>query len=85
MSLPTQLKFEKKTDSLRKLVLRKAAQNMGIPKELSEKPKKAIQYSTGINSALKKIARRQDLSMADYVNQIFLDAKMKSKTSKERV
>jgi asparagine synthase (glutamine-hydrolysing) len=75
MSLPTELKFENKADSLRKLVLRKAAENMGLSKAIAEKPKKAVQYSTGISSALKKLAKKQNLTVAEYINRIFTEVK----------
>jgi asparagine synthase (glutamine-hydrolysing) len=71
MSLPTELKFEKKPDTLRKLALRKAAENLGLSKRVVEKPKKAVQYSTGISNALKKLAKQQNLTLAQYVNQIY--------------
>ena len=75
MTLPIGLKIEKRADTLRKLVLRKAAENMGLPSSITEKPKKAVQYSTGINNALKKIAKKQKTSAADYVNKLFFSAK----------
>jgi asparagine synthase (glutamine-hydrolysing) len=75
MSLPTELKFENKADSLRKLVLRKAAKNMGLPKSITEKPKKAVQYSTGISSALKKLAKKRSLTIAEYINRLFVETK----------
>jgi asparagine synthase (glutamine-hydrolysing) len=75
LSLPTELKFERKADSLRKLVLRKAAENMGLSKAIAEKPKKAVQYSTGISSALKKLAKKQNLTVAEYINRIFTEVK----------
>jgi asparagine synthase (glutamine-hydrolysing) len=71
MSLPTELKIEKRTDTLRKLVLRKAAENMGLPTSVTEKTKKAVQYSTGINNALKKIAKKQKTTIAEYVKKLF--------------
>ena len=77
MSLPTELKFEKKQDSLRKLVLRETAKNLGLPQEIAGKPKKAVQYSTGTSSALKKLAKKHDLSLSEYVNKLFLEAKNK--------
>jgi asparagine synthase (glutamine-hydrolysing) len=73
MALPVELKIEKRADSLRKLVLRKVAENMGLPASITEKPKKAVQYSTGINNALKKIAKKQKATVAEYVNKLFLN------------
>ena len=66
------MEIERKSDSLRKLVLRKMAENLGLPASIAEKPKKAVQYSTGINDALKKIAKRHKLTTKAYVNRLFL-------------
>jgi len=73
LNLPIELKIEKSAATLRKLVLRKVAVNMGLPLSIVEKPKKAVQYSTGINGAFKKIAKKQKLSVTEYVNKLFLD------------
>ena len=72
LSLPLELKIERKADSLRKLVLRKVAENMGLSAAIAKKPKKAVQYSTGINDALKKIAKRQNATINEYLNKLFL-------------
>jgi asparagine synthetase B (glutamine-hydrolysing) len=69
--LPVELKIENKTDTLRKLILRKAALNAGLPTKIAEKPKKAVQYSTGINNAMKKIAKNHEKSVNEYVNDLF--------------
>jgi asparagine synthase (glutamine-hydrolysing) len=71
VTLPTELKIERKADSLRKLVLRKVAENIGLPSSITEKPKKAVQYATGINGALKKIAKKQKTTINEYVNKLF--------------
>jgi asparagine synthase (glutamine-hydrolysing) len=71
-ALPVELKIEKRADTLRKLVLRKVAENMGLPASITEKPKKAVQYSTGINNALQKIAKKQKTTVTEYVNKLFL-------------
>jgi asparagine synthase (glutamine-hydrolysing) len=72
LNLPVELKIERKLDSLRKLVLRKVATDMGLPSSIVEKPKKAVQYATGISDALKKLAKKQDRTVKDYVNMLFL-------------
>ncbi len=77
IKLPLELKVEKKQDSLRKLVLRRVAENMNMPASITEKPKKAVQYATGINSAIKEIARRQRTTAKDYVNRLFLSERKK--------
>jgi asparagine synthase (glutamine-hydrolysing) len=72
LNLPIELKIERSTDTLRKLVLRKVAVDMGLPSSIVEKPKKAVQYTTGINDALKKLAKKQKTTAAEYVNKLFL-------------
>jgi asparagine synthase (glutamine-hydrolysing) len=71
LSLPVELKIENKADTLRKLVLRKAALNFGLPTAMAEKPKKAVQYSTGINNAIKRIAKTHQKTVTEYINDIF--------------
>ncbi|MEM2912234.1 MAG: asparagine synthetase B [Candidatus Bathyarchaeia archaeon] len=71
LSLPLRLKIEPTKSTLRKTVLRKAAEKMGLPPQIVNKPKKAVQYSTGISKALKKIAKRNKLSLREYLQKVF--------------
>jgi len=71
LSLPIECKIEQKPETLRKLVLRRMAQNAGIPASIAEKPKKAVQYSTGINDAVKRIAKKNQKTVNEYVNELF--------------
>jgi asparagine synthase (glutamine-hydrolysing) len=53
LSISPELKFDcKKGD--RKIVLRQAAKKFGLPKSIAEKPKKALQYSSGIHRIVRK-------------------------------
>jgi asparagine synthase (glutamine-hydrolysing) len=70
MGLPTELKFDKKAGSLRKLVLRQAAERVGLPSSIVGKPKKAVQYSTGTSNALKRLAKKNKLSIVDYISNL---------------
>jgi asparagine synthase (glutamine-hydrolysing) len=63
--LPTELKLDCKLDSPRKLVLRMVAEKMGLPHWIAAKPKKAVQYGTGISSALKRLSRRRKTDVGD--------------------
>ena len=72
LDLPLELKIEKQAGSLRKLVLRNVAAKMGLPGSIAEKPKRAVQYSTGINAALKKIAKKQKTTTKKYIERLFL-------------
>ncbi len=69
--LPLQLKLEPSKTTLRKLVLRKIAENLGLPKSITEKPKKAIQYTTGVSKALQKLAKKQELPVDQYLQKTF--------------
>ncbi len=75
MSLPVECKIDTKSDTLRKLVLRQVARNLGVPTVISDKPKKAVQYSTGVSDAVKRIAKKQDLSVGEYIKELFLRTK----------
>jgi asparagine synthase (glutamine-hydrolysing) len=69
--LPVELKIEMKDNGLRKLVLRRATENLGLPRFIAEKPKKAIQYATGVNKILKKLARTKGVPVKEYVKETF--------------
>jgi asparagine synthase (glutamine-hydrolysing) len=75
LKLPLELKIEQKPDSLRKLVLRKVAVNLGLPKSIAEKPKKAVQYATGVSDVLKKLEKKQNKTVKDYVDRLFQSRK----------
>jgi asparagine synthase (glutamine-hydrolysing) len=65
------LKIKLPDDGMRKLVLRAAAKKLGLPKCILERPKKAIQYATGINKTLKKLAKQEKLSVKEYLIKNF--------------
>jgi asparagine synthase (glutamine-hydrolysing) len=71
LSLPMSLKIESPTDQLRKRVLRKTAEHMGMSAFIVNKVKKAIQYATGVDKALHKLAKRENLSTSDYCKKLF--------------
>jgi asparagine synthase (glutamine-hydrolysing) len=85
LSLPLELKIEKKADGLRKIVLRKVAQNIGLPLAVVEKPKKAVQYSTGVNAVLGKIAKSHGKTIGEYVKGLFLEQKKNCQIKKTRM
>ncbi len=75
LSLPLECKIEQKPDTLRKLVLRKVALNVGMPSSVVDKPKKAVQYSTGINNAIKRVAKKQGKTANEYIGELFQESK----------
>jgi asparagine synthase (glutamine-hydrolysing) len=72
LKLPMELKIERKQDSLRKLVLRRVSENLNLPASISNKPKKAVQYATGINNTLRQIAKSQKTTLKEYIDRIFI-------------
>jgi asparagine synthase (glutamine-hydrolysing) len=75
IDLPVEFKMEKSLDTNRKLILRKVARDIGLPSSITEKPKKALQYTTGTNKALKKLAKKQNTTIREYIRQIFISQK----------
>ncbi len=73
LSIPADLKIVSPGDGLRKRVLRQTAKKLGIPKLIVEKPKKAIQYTTGVTQAMKKLAKKEGLTLRQYMKKIFLE------------
>ena len=71
LSMPTSLKLPKKTDQPRKIVLRALAEWLGLPREVANRPKKAIQYSTGVAKALEKLSKVEGLSVPSYLRMRF--------------
>ncbi|TRO48590.1 hypothetical protein E2P47_02715 [Candidatus Bathyarchaeota archaeon] len=71
LKLPIELKMEKNPNSLRKLILRKVCYNIGLPSIIVEKPKKAIQYSTGVNRTLIKLAKNNKIKLSKYIENKF--------------
>ncbi|MEM3578760.1 MAG: asparagine synthase-related protein [Candidatus Bathyarchaeia archaeon] len=71
LSLPLNLKIESTNDALRKSVLRKTAEKLGLPKQIAYKPKKAVQYATGVDKTLKRLAKRRKMSLKKFLQKIF--------------
>jgi asparagine synthase (glutamine-hydrolysing) len=78
LAIPPHLKLSGSLGSPRKLVLRSLARSLGLPDEISMRPKKAIQYSTGVNDALRKIAKREGEPLRDYLSDRFQKLKTKN-------
>jgi len=71
LSLPLNLKIGGEGETLRKLVLRKAAEKFGLPRQIAYKPKKAVQYATGVDKVLRKLAKRQNMPLKQYLERVF--------------
>lgn len=68
MALPAELKIR---EGRKKWALRKAAEGMGLPEEFAWRKKKAAQYGSSIDRALRKLTRKHGLRYRrDYLAQI---------------
>jgi len=77
LSLPASLKIGGAEESLQKLVLRRAARLQGIPSFIYERPKRAVQYGTGIAASIRSLSKQAGLSPEGYL--------LKIQTESERV
>lgn len=71
LTVPTHYKLSKNPENTRKIILRKLAKQQGIPEKISYRPKKAAQYSTGVNKTLKKIAKKHKMKLNQYLEKRF--------------
>jgi len=71
LRLPLRLKLNSVEDRLRKRVLRRVAHNLKIPSFMADKPKKAVQYTTGVTKALQRLAKDEGLTLREYVKKTF--------------
>lgn len=65
LSLPIESKIRGRQEDLRKHAVREAALEIGVPKESALKPKKAFQYSSGLQKAMVKLAKIRGFKRAD--------------------
>jgi asparagine synthase (glutamine-hydrolysing) len=75
LSIPPHLKLSKQVHGPRKLILRHLAQRLGLNEKITSKPKKAIQYSTGVSRALNKLAKKNGKSLNNYLSDLFSQIK----------
>ncbi len=71
LGLPVDLNITSEEDPLRKRVLRLTAHRLGVPTLIVNRAKKAIQYATGVNKALRTFAKEKGLDPQDYVEETF--------------
>jgi asparagine synthase (glutamine-hydrolysing) len=71
LSLPVELKLQPTDVTLRKLVLRDVGRNLGLPRSVVDRPKKAIQYATGVSKILGRTAKSEDLTVKEYLRKVY--------------
>jgi asparagine synthase (glutamine-hydrolysing) len=65
LKLPTSLRVKLADGKVtRKYILRRLAARLGLPESVVDRPKKAVQYSSGVQKVLLKEAKRQKMSLS---------------------
>lgn len=67
LSIPAELKIK---DGIRKYILREVARKRGLPEFVCVREKKAVQYSSGVDKALRKIAKEKGKSIEEYLRSL---------------
>ncbi|MEM4726812.1 MAG: asparagine synthetase B [Candidatus Bathyarchaeia archaeon] len=87
LSLPPELRLPQEGTTLRKPLLRALARRLDLPGSVINRQKRAVQYSTGVAVALRKISRREGRSISRYLmerferlKEIFFNQDLKIKT-----
>lgn len=71
--VPLAMKVRSSADNLRKWILRDAAIKLGLPSEIALRPKKAVQHASGIEKAIREVAKKHRLTPSAYLEERFRD------------
>jgi asparagine synthase (glutamine-hydrolysing) len=71
LTVPSQFKVKDENDVTRKWVLREVAKHAGLPDEIAWRRKKAIQHGTGVENAIRDLAKRRALPVDQYLAQLY--------------
>ncbi len=71
VGLPLRLKVSGPTDLLRKWILRKLGEKIGLPKSVVERKKIAVQHGTKVSAAMRKLAKRRSRTLKGYLEEQF--------------
>jgi len=70
LSLPMELKLSPE-NRLGKKVLRRLAESLALPSTITTRRKRAIQYSTGVDKALRRIAKKRGVTLTSLLQRRF--------------
>lgn len=74
LAMPTNLKIR---EGIRKYILREIAKRKGLPEFIINREKKAIQYSTGVDKALRKIVKKKNKTLKGYLKEVYQEDNQK--------
>ncbi len=68
LAIPPDLKVRVSGGTVvRKYILRKLAEKWGLPEQVVNRPKKALQYSSGVHKVLMRAAKRRGLTLSEFL------------------
>lgn len=70
LAIPSQFKVKAGNDLTRKWVLRNVAKEEGLPEDMVWRRKKAIQHGTGVENAIRKLAKKRGLTTEGYLFKV---------------
>jgi asparagine synthase (glutamine-hydrolysing) len=70
LTIPSEYKVKSGNDQTRKWILRSLANDVGVPEDMAWRRKKAIQHGTGVENAIRKLAKRSGLTGQSYLAKI---------------
>jgi len=71
---------EKVSDEYKKIILRKIADDIGIPKEIAWRKKKAAQYGSRFDKAIQKLAKKNGFKLKkDYLKSLLISSSFSKK------
>ena len=70
LTIPAEFKVRPGDDRVRKWVLREVARNIGVPEEIVWRRKMAIQHGTGVENAIRRLAKNQNLPVDSYLKKL---------------
>ena len=71
LTVPSEFKVKDQGDVTRKWVLREVAKQIGLPDEIAWRRKKAIQHGTGVENAIRGLAKRRAMPVDQYLAELY--------------
>lgn len=76
LTIPSEFCVKPGNDLMRKWVLRDVGQALGLPDDIVWRRKKAIQHGTGVEVAIRKLAKQNGLSPQGYLERVHAEVRM---------
>jgi asparagine synthetase B (glutamine-hydrolysing) len=75
LTIPSQHKVKAGNDLIRKWILRSVAKRLALNEDIVWRRKKAIQHGTGVENAIRKLAKSQGQTVESYLTAIYSEVK----------